>query len=186
MTMTPVDHSGLRLETLADPGDGMPGVRLWVDIGPIPPRDAAAVWWNQPAQNDELFPGGSYRFRSGDLATNGFVYEVRATLPGVGPLVQAARYTVTGTDGGGYRITVDAFEENALWVRGEGVYEFHADGGTTTLRIDSRYQAKVPIESLNAAAIGAAQAHRDRYLSGRRPTPAEESDLAAALASVTR
>ena len=173
----------MREEPLADRGDGMPGLRLWVDIGSISPRAAAAVWWNQPAQRDELFPGAFFRFRSGDPATNGFVYEIQVELPGVGPLTQAARYTVAGTDGGGYRITVDAFEENALWVRGLGVYEFHADGGTTTLRVDSRYQAKVPIEALNAAAVDAARAHQKRYLAGRQPTPDEERDLAAALAT---
>jgi hypothetical protein len=173
-------NAGVRQELLPDPGDGMPGVRLWVDIGQITPRAAAAVWWNLPAQNDELFPGASSRFRSGGLATNGFVYEVRVELPAVGPLTQAARYTVVRTDGG-YRITVDAFEENTLWVRGEGVYEFHSDGGATTLRVDSRYHAKVPIEALNAAAVDAVRAHRRRYLAGRRPTPDEERDFAAAL-----
>ena len=173
--------AGWRQELLPDPGDGMPGIRLWADIGRIAPRAAAAVWWNMQAQNDELFPGASFRFRSGDPATNGFVYEVRVELPAVGPLTQAARYTVERTNDGGYRITVDAFEENALWVRGEGVYEFHSDGGATTLRVDSRYQAKVPIEALNAAAVDAALAHQRRYLAGRQPTPAEERDLTAAL-----
>ena len=67
---------------------------MWLDIGPIPPRVAAAIWWNQPAQNEELFPGGLFRFRSGDLASNGFVYEVQVELPAVGPLTQVARYTV--------------------------------------------------------------------------------------------
>jgi hypothetical protein len=176
------DGAWLRQEPLPDPGDGMPGVRLWLNIGSIAPLAAAAVWWNLPAQNDELFPGATYRFRSGDLATNGFVYEVQVTLPGVGPLTQAARYTVATIDDGGYRITVDAFEENALWVRGQGVYEFSAADGGTTLRVDSRYQAKVPIEALNAAAVDAARAHQTRYLAGRLPTPAEERDVAAALA----
>jgi hypothetical protein len=63
------------------------------------------------------------------------------------------------------------------------VYEFHSDGGTTTLRVDSRYQAKVPIEALNAAAVDAARAHQRRYLAGRQPTPAEERDLSSALAA---
>jgi hypothetical protein len=183
MSMATDDDGALRQEPLADPGDGMPGLRLWLDIGSISPRAAAAVWWNQPAQIDELFPGASFRFRSGDPATNGFVYEVNVTLPGVGPLTQAARYTVAHTTDDGYRITVDAFEENALWVRGQGVYEFHATNGGTTLRVDSRYQAKVPIEALNAAAIDAARAHQGRYLAGRLPTPAEERDFAAALAT---
>jgi hypothetical protein len=183
--MTSMDDYGdaeLRQEPLADPGDGMSGVRLSVGIGRISPRAAAAVWWNQPAQTDEMFPGATFRFRSGDLASNGFVYEVCVDLPAVGPFTQAARYTVAPTDRGGFRITVDAFEENVLWVRGLGVYEFHDDGGSTTLRVDSRYQAKMPIEALNAAAVDAARAHRRRYLAGRQPTSQEELDLAAALA----
>jgi hypothetical protein len=176
--------AGIRLEALDDPGDGVGGgVRMWVDIGPVPPRAATAVWWDVPAQGDELFPGSTSRFRSGGPADNGFVYETRVTLPGVGLLVQAARYTVAATGADRYRITVDAFEENALWTRGRGVYEFYPDGAGTTLRIDSRYQAKVPVEMLNAAALDAARAHRLRYLGGRLPTPAEDRDLDAALAT---
>jgi hypothetical protein len=171
----------LQRETLDDPGDGMAGVRLWVDLGAISPRDAAAVWWNLPAQHDELFPGGTYRFRSGSNTGNGFVLEVRVDLPGVGPFVQAARYTVDQPEADRYRITVDAFEENVLWTRGVGVYDFGPGDGTTLLTIDSRYQAKVPIEMLNAAAVDAALAHRRRYASGRTPTDAEKRDLVAAL-----
>jgi hypothetical protein len=160
----------------------MDGVRLRLRIGDIGPRDAAAVWWDLPAQAVELFPGSSFEFLAGNNSDYGFVFQTRAELPAVGVLTQVARYTAERRRGGSYVITVEAFLENALWHSGRGRYTFcRTNQHETILEVESLYDAKVPLEVLNAAAVAAAQAHQQRYLSGRRPTRDERTTFRAAL-----
>jgi hypothetical protein len=169
-------------EEIHDDALAMDGVRLLLRIGDISPRDAAAVWWDQPAQAAELFPGSNFEFLAGDNSDYGFVFKTTAELPAVGVLTQIARYTAERRPGGSYTITVEAFLENVLWHSGRGRYTFcRTSQHQTVLEVESLYDAKVPLETLNAAAVAAAQAHQQRYMSGRRPTRDERAMFRGAL-----
>jgi hypothetical protein len=169
-------------EEIHDDALAMDGVRLLLRIGDISPRDAAAVWWDLPAQAVELFPGSSFDFLAGDNRDYGFVFQTTAELPGVGVLTQVARYTAESRPGRAYAITVEAFLENALWYSGRGRYTFcRTSQHDTVLEITSLYDAKFPLEALNAAAVAAARAHQQRYLTGRRPTAEERATFRAAV-----
>jgi hypothetical protein len=171
-------------EEIRDDALAMNGVRLLLRIGDINPRDAAAVWWDLPAQSAELFPGSTFTFLAGDNRDYGFVFQTSAELPAIGVLTQVARYTAESRPGGAYQITVEAFLENALWRSGRGRYTFcQTSQHDTVLEVVSLYDAKVPLEALNSAAVDAARAHQLRYLAGRRPTVAERATFRAAVRS---
>jgi hypothetical protein len=171
-------------EEIHDDALAMDGVRLLLRIGDINPRDAAAVWWDLPAQSVELFPGSTFAFLAGDNRDYGFVFQTSVELPAVGVLTQVARYTAESRSGGAYQITVEAFLENVLWRSGRGRYTFcQTSQHDTVLEVVSLFDAKVPLEALNAAAVDAARAHQQRYLAGRRPTAAERATFRSAVRS---
>ena len=156
------------------------GIKFWLSFGKqISPRDAAALWWDVPAQT-EVF-GGTFRILSGALDKPRFEGEISADLPGIGTLIQRSFYSVSKSQDDVYRILVDAYSENALWRNGLGVYRFLRVGNETVYEGTSLYDNKVPPEVLNQFALGAAYAHKQRILSGVRPTQNQVRNFLKAL-----
>jgi hypothetical protein len=165
--------------TETDPATGLPGEHVVLNIGQVSPRDAAAIWWDLPAQS-EIFPGATVTFLAGSEGEYGFVASILFPTPS-GPIPETARFTAQRSGLLDYSIGENIFEPTPVGT-GFGTFAFVACPHETLMVVDNYFNTQAAfLPTLEAEAVGAAQAHQARYLAGRQATAEEKAYLASAL-----